>query len=350
MALSTKVTTLATLPQNTFLENLILRPDSSLLLTSITPPNLYLVPSTTSPSIPVLLHKFATAVTGIVSIAPDVFIISTGTHGTAGTAILHKLDMTAYNSSLPSPIDSISVSEVLKVPEALFLNGSTSLPNPEYPSILLADSLKGCIWRVDFPTLEDQPKLSTWLSHTALSKSRFEPEWAPWPGVNGIKYHAKTAFLYATNSEVGTFLRIKVDSKGSFAPVGEPQVISRKVVGDDLIVDQKGDFAYVTTNPNNTLMKVKLPGSDTNIKNELDVKVDLLAGGDNDDEFAGPTAVVWGQNEQELLVVTNGGMIKPVGGEVGYARVLKVELGGGGRGKGMFGRVVKLFSGCCGRR
>ena len=349
MALSTKVTTLATLPQNTFLENLILRPDSSLLLTAITPPNLYLVPSITTPSIPVLLHKFDTAVTGIVSIAPDVYIVSTGTHGTPDTAILYKLDMTAYNSSLPEPNDSVSITEVLKMPAALFLNGSTSVPNPDYPTILLADSLKGCIWRVDFPTLESQPKLSTWLSHATLAKTRFEPEWAPWPGVNGIKYHPKTGFLYATNSESGTLVRIKVDAKGSFAPIGEPQIISRKVVGDDLILDQKGDYGYVTTNPNNTLLRVKLPGPDVNMKNELDVKAEVIAGSDDDDEFAGPAAVIWGQNEQELLIVTNGGMIKPVGGEVGYARVLKVTLGDGGRGKGMPGWLAKLFS-CCGRR
>ena len=350
MAPSTKVTTLATLPQNTFLENLVLRPDASLLLTSITPPHLYLVPSTTAESTPKLLHKFANAVTGIVSIAPDVYIISTGIHGTPDTSVLYRLDMTAYKPSLPDPSDSISVTEVLKLPEALFLNGSTSLPTPEYPAILLADSLKGCIWRVDFPSSESQPKLSTWLSHSALSKTRFEPEWAPWPGVNGIKYHPGTGYLYATNSEVGTFIRIKVDTNGSFAPIGEPQVISRKVIGDDLIIDRKGEYAYVTTNPNNTLMKAKLPNKTVDLENELDVDVELLAGGDEDAVFAGPTAVVWDRSEKELLLVTNGGMIKPVGAEVGHARVLRVQLESEGRAKnGLHGLIAKLFS-CFGSR
>lgn len=40
-------------------------------------------------------------------------------------------------------------------------------------------------------------------------------------------------------------------------------------------------------------------------------------------------ACAWGRGEgRVLIVVTDGGLIEPVGGVVGVARVLRVEVGG----------------------
>ncbi|MCJ1251881.1 hypothetical protein MMC30_009119 [Trapelia coarctata] len=306
------ITTLTTFPPNTFLENLAIRHDNSILITTLNTNSLYLV----SPSSPtLLLHIFPHSAMGIVELSPDIFIISTSLHGSPNTAALYTLDMTSYSPSSPT---SYTVKHTLSIPPALFLNGSCLLPSSP-PSILLADSYTASIYRVSFPE-NGAPQFANWITHTLLAKTTTTPEGAAWPGVNGIKYHA--GYVYATSSEARIFVRIPVDLSNQTFSAGEPEVLMRGSPGDDFVIDPKGEVAYVCTNPNNSLVKIRVDGMGER-------GFETLVGGGADRVFAGPTACAWvrGKEGRVLVVVTNGGLIEPVGGVVEVARVLRVEVG-----------------------
>src|SRR5215469_13315098 len=104
-----KLTTVAVFPQNTFLENLAVRADDSILVTEI---------------------------------EPDVFYVNTSDPFTAHESFLHRLDLRDWH-----PGEPVHPETVLKFPrQAGGLNGSCLLA----PGVLvLADSLAGLIWRVD---------------------------------------------------------------------------------------------------------------------------------------------------------------------------------------------------------
>lgn len=312
---SPPVTTLATFPPNTFLENLAIRHDNSILITTLNTNSLYLLPAHSST--PLLLHTFPHSAMGIVELSPDIFIISTSLHGSPNSAALYTLDMTSYAPSSPT---SFTITYTLDIPPALFLNGSCLLPSSP-PSILLADSYTASIYRVTFPP-NAPPESSTWLTHPLLAKTTTTPEGAAWPGVNGIKYHA--GHFYATSSEARIFVRIPVDlASGTYSPLRDPEIIVRGTPGDDFAIDPEREVAYVTTNPNDSLIKISIAG-------EGERGFETLAGAGADRVFAGPTACAWGRGEGEvgrvLFVVTNGGLIEPVRA-VEVARVLRVEVG-----------------------
>ena len=226
------------------------------------------------------------------------------------------------------PTTSPTVTHFLSIPDALFLNGSTAL-GPS--TLLLADSTLGLIYRVDL-FKPDAPILDTWLSHPFLKKCLpLDPAWSGVPGVNGVRYSPDLHAVIVTNSERRLVLRIGVDEQ---ANPKTPEVIATGILGDDLAIDAEKQVAYITTHVTNSLVSVKLDALALEIEGEgavLTVKnSELVAGGMTDRVFAGSTACVWSRAEGEvgkvLYVTTEGGIVMPVGGETGVARVLRVEV------------------------
>ena len=306
-----KCTTIATFPPGTFLENLTVRNDGTLLVSDMLSGCIWYVDprgggEDTQSSIE-LVHKFeveaTVATTGEVSEAnrsqdtegshnayastpsaqaiirapmlnSDVFYVTSGIHGKSGTWYLYELDMSSFipqtRPDIPLGQDNYTRSATARgtarmrtlapIPAAVWLNGGTAINHHPSGTVILADSYQGRLYSYHTGTMQ----VHTWLEHALLKKVTTRP---PWPGVNGLQYH--NGQLYFTNSDRAILGRIKVFRAGdheagvpvsrSLGPDGgeggtEIQVLATGCSGDDLDIDNNGNI-YVATNPMNTVLK-----------------------------------------------------------------------------------------------
>src|SRR5215831_18064582 len=155
-----KLTTVAVFPQNSFLENLVVRADGSILVTEILQKQLwYIPPAAAVPAEPVLVHTFEQFTMGIVEAEPDVFYINSSDPFTAHKSYLHRLDLRHWHPGEPARAERVLAFDE----RAGGLNGSCLLA----PGVIvLADSLAGLIWRVDLPAaVGGTPAAQDWLQH-----------------------------------------------------------------------------------------------------------------------------------------------------------------------------------------
>ena len=112
------------------------------------------------------------------------------------------------------------------------LNGSCLVT----PNILLfADCLAGLIWRVDLAPdgLSARPRV--WLKRENMD---FEPKgiMPDQPGIDGLRYAAKTGFLDYTSTTQRLFIRVPVDPE-TYEPAGVPEFVSGGRMADDFVLD-----------------------------------------------------------------------------------------------------------------
>lgn len=330
--------TIATFPIGTFLENLAVRHDGTLLISNMTGGCIYhLNPHHPDPQSTIQeIHNFNTASpkddansqtdsaygSGYVAEAivesattPDLFYTFAGQHGTAGTWAMYSLDLRPFDPSASDPGTTIKVSKIAEIPSAVWLNGATLLP--KYNIVLVADSVLGVLYSVDLNTSE----VGLWLEDPLLGKVTSRP---PWPAVNGVQYFRNQVF--ATNSDAGIVLRASVDEKTGGFVEGSLAVVAEGLSGDDLAYDSEGN-AYIATNPNQTVVKLSGVGVGETVKAG---DWEAVVGGVDVKETAGPTAVAFGRTEEDcrsVYVVTTGGLVVAVGGELGSARVVRADVG-----------------------
>src|SRR5215471_5731536 len=119
------LTTMAVFPENSFLENLAVRADSSVLVTKILQKQLWYVPPVAGavPAEPVPVHTFDQFTMGIVEAEPDVFYVNTSDPFTAHKSYLHRLNLRQWTPGAP-----VRTETVLEFPgQAGGLNGSCLL-------------------------------------------------------------------------------------------------------------------------------------------------------------------------------------------------------------------------------
>jgi hypothetical protein len=310
-----KLRTVATFPENYFLENLAVRSDNSVLVTVLNQRELWYVPSTNGgkPVEPELLFRFPQAAMGIVETQPDVFHISVSDISTWKGSYLYRLDLNGWKTG-----GTVQPEPVLQFPQPIRgLNGSCAVA----PGVmLLADSWAGLIWRVDLNAADGRPKPKAWMAHESmrhLARSYYQD--VQLPGINGIQYSSKRGYLYFTASAKQLFMRVKVDPV-SFNPVGEVEVVGRGRF-DDFWIDEDAGVAYLAGHSLNTIDRLALdPGGETV----------SIAGNPFDDELIGPSAGHWGRGRQEYgrvaFITTDGGTATPPPGGARRARVLKAEF------------------------
>jgi hypothetical protein len=194
------------------------------------------------------------------------------------------------------------VEELVQLKEAALPNGITSLK----PGVLLvADSVKGLIWRVDIASRA----VSVWLTDALLGG--FKPEIKPAiPAVNGLKQHG--GYLYASNMSLNHFVRIKINADGS---AGAAQVYVKDVFADDFAIDAKGRI-FATTHAYNSVVRI-----------DPNRRVTVLGG--REQGLQGATALSIAKTaagKQELVVVTNGGVYVPPAWGVEDAKVVRLSV------------------------
>jgi len=275
---------IVTWPAGTFVENLLARPDGSVVVSVHSEGQLELIDAQGSRT---TLAQFDAGTTGLSAIGDELFV-SVGHPGQSNWAV-HALK--ADGSSRL----------VARVGQALFLNGSTPLDGH---TMLAVDSILGSVFWVDTQTGEH----GTWLEHEHFKKSTPEPMM---PGVNGIKKFGQ--YVYLSSTERALLLRTKVDDNGK---PGAVEVVAQRFVGDDFAFDVHGNL-YVTTHVHNQVQRLSPNGVRT-----------VVAG--VDEWMHGSTAVSFGRSVADahaLYVTTTGGILAPIDGRVREAKLVRLHLG-----------------------
>lgn len=274
-------------PVNTFLENLAIAPDGTIFVTN---------------------HE----VGQIVRITPDgnQQIHASVEGKVSGLAFTSNggLVATGWNADSIPVVSLITadgmVETLVKLPDAIFLNGITPLSDTQY---LAADSYRGAIWLIDIA----QPHSSIWLEHSLLARNSLE---SVIPAANGLKRFGK--FLYVSNTEKMLLLRIPIDMTNE---PGEPEIFVKQTNIDDFAFDVEGNL-YGATHIYNSVVKITPDGSTTIIAQA-------------EQGVVGSTAVAFGQTESDstaIYVVMNGGMFLPLPTGVLPANIVRLEVGKAG--------------------
>jgi sugar lactone lactonase YvrE len=274
-------------PVNTFLENLAIAPEGTIFVTN---------------------HEAGK----IVRITPDgnQQIHASVEGKVSGLAFTSNGDLVATGWNADSiPVISLitadgTVETLLKLPNAIFLNGITPLSETQY---LTADSYRGAIWLIDIA----QPHSSIWLEHSLLARGNSENVI---PAANGLKRFGN--FLYVSNTEKMLLLRIPL---GIANAPGEPEIFVEQTNIDDFAFDVEGNL-YGATHIYNSVVKITPDGSTTIIAQA-------------EQGVIGSTAVAFGQTQSDctaIYVVMNGGMFLPPPTGIVPANVVRLEVGKAG--------------------
>lgn len=273
-----------------WIENIAVRPNGQLLLTTYNDGRLYSLEPHAKNAVPKLVAQLphATALTGIVEIAPDIFAFAGGVFNITDYSFEHSSGQIALvNFAKCGENGAVSVNTVAKVPGAKLLNGLVALP--EHPdTVLSSDSKTGTIYRVD---------TVTGFVDVAFQDDRL----APSPdskliplGVNGLKIHK--GYLYLTNSGRLFFARIKITNDGDRA--GDIEMVTElpsnpPLVPDDFAIAKDGT-AYIAAHPDVVAM-ITPNGT-----------LSILAGGQSEVTLDTPTSVALSRDERTVFVVTGG--------------------------------------------
>ncbi|KAK1829944.1 hypothetical protein QBC39DRAFT_286332 [Podospora conica] len=297
---ATEVRNIFTFPKNTFIENIAVRANSKLLVTSMSVPDLFSIDPTVATPSASIVHTFpnCTGISGIAEITPDLFALVTGTWDLANTrAALGSLAVWTVDLTKSPP----RIRFITAVANSTILNGVAR--HPYNPALLMAaDSAAGAVWRIN---------LLTGASSVAFSSTLLLPTGTAMEGlhlgINGLR--SEGAFLYFTNSAQKFFGKVAVDLFGN--KIGNIQVISNStaagadVVYDDIALDLnpltgKG-HAWIASHPDYAVkVPVGLGGAQTVIKNAT--------------KLLNPTSAAFGRGsvkERRTLYVTNGGEFTP---------------------------------------
>jgi hypothetical protein len=313
------LTPVAYFPEQYFLENLAVRADGSVLITTVLQRELWLVPGPepTAEVSPVLVHTFDYPVMGIVETGPDVFVVCVTDGYATHQSYLARLDLGGW-----APGDPVSPEVIYTFDDRVrSLNGACLLG----PGVLaVADCFAGLIWRVDLADDGHGATARVWLADDTMA---FDPDSGvappPQPGVNGVRYGPKSGYLYYTSTAQQVFMRVPVDP-ATLDPAGHAEFVAAIDSTDDFCLDEDAGFAYVTRHRGNTLDRVPLePRHGSEVRH--------IAGDPFDPVLAGPSSAFWGRGPGDVgrvaYVTTDGGRTAPpADGIVRRAALLRVEL------------------------
>jgi hypothetical protein len=312
-----KLSIVARFPEGTFLENLAVRSDNSLLVSSLKAHEVWYVPpaQTHAEVKPALLCRFNHPPMSIVEPEPDIFYLCTSDGYATHVSSLYRIDLRDWK-----PGNEIKPEHVLEFPSQVrALNGSC-LVGPR--TILIADCFASLIWRVELSEDGHSASASIWLKHYSMlyHPGELKPEQ---PGVNGLRFSKKTSYLYYTSTVLKLFMRVRVDRQ-TLAPLGVPEYLGGDKMMDDFCIDENAGVAYVATHRENTIDRMSLEPD----RNEQRT---IVAGSPFNEVLVGPSSGAWGRAPGEAgrvaFFTTDGGTTAlPADGVLRTAKILRVEL------------------------
>ena len=208
------------------IENIAIRPNGKLLLTTITEPVLYTLDPSASNPIATVVHHFDgySGLAGITEVSPDLFAVVVGNYSVAEfRGIQGSFTIWTVNLNPTTPV----VKKVASLPAAQTLNGLTNLSST---LVLVADSAVGAVYSVD---------ITSGASKITIQDAKFQASAYIPLGINGI--HTRGSNLYYTNSAQNTYGMVPITAAGTAA--GPASVIATGPVGtfvDDFAFDIAG--------------------------------------------------------------------------------------------------------------
>ena len=283
-------------------ENLAVRHNGSILLTSLNVPGQLHSLNPFDGSDPVLVAEFPSvnSTLGIVETEKDRFYVLGNNFSLAATTLgpkAHTNRVFHVDFRNCGPEGRPTVTELVHLRRAHFLNGLTKFNNT---LLLAADSGLGAVWAIDTRSG------AAWIVAE-------DPLMAPIPlpngyseGINGI--HFRDGAVYFTNTQKRLFAELDLDKNAVAAGPAIHVATSKtemgeKVLWDDFAFDNAGN-AYVGTENGNSVQKVTARG-----------EVVVVAGNLNSTVLAEPTSASFGRTWRDrdiLYVATSGGLGYPV--------------------------------------
>ncbi|GKT44600.1 uncharacterized protein ColSpa_04781 [Colletotrichum spaethianum] len=247
----TNVTTLELVPGTQSLENIAVQRNGNILVTSVASSTLFGLSSRGEhPPIPVAQVPVVTGLLGITELEKDIFyVIGSNLTSTENSNGVWRVDLRDFQVSWNSTIlQPASVSLVAQVPSALQLNGMTRLSRNDTKNLLISDSSRGTIIRLDvdtgeYETVIKEPEMASLATGLGI-------------GVNGIRIHNND--LYFVSLDQGIFARVPI-SLASGVTIGPVETLASNITfGDDFALSDDGKQAYVATNGPHEVIGVDL--------------------------------------------------------------------------------------------
>lgn len=311
-----KIEVVAEFPKGYFLENLAVRPDGSILVSAMNKRELWCIPAPAQdlPVKPVLVHTFDLMVLNMVEDGEDIFYVTASDVYTTRESHLYRLDMRGWLTE-----KKVEPELILLFPEPkVGLNGSCLLA----PGVLLAAGITALIWRVDLPNAAESARARVWLKHDSMLNRPGEKK-PEQPGLNGLRFAARTGFLYYTSTSQNLMMRVPV-SPNTLEPADMPQFVAGGRYWDDFVLDEDAGIAYVATHRENTIDRVVM-AADGNRSGFA-----VAAGNPFTDLLVGPSSGVWrrgvGDYGRVAYFTTDGGTAQSPDGILRTAKVLRVTF------------------------
>jgi hypothetical protein len=297
-------------PNPTWFENIAVRHDGQILVTTISAPVLLQVdPSQKRDSITVASIPGATGILGIVELEKDVFYISAGdmSNVTATSLVfptkIWRVDMRPFRANQKGDIIRPSkLSLVADLSNTTFVNTLCRLGPKDNSAILISDSGAGHVLRLD---------IRTGVASVVISDPTMRSTIPGAAGVTGIHIHDSE--LFYANFAATTFLKMPI-SLTTGLPTGPPTLITNGTLIDDFTLSRDGKKAWAATNPRNSLIEIDIPSQ----------KFRAVAEGLN----ATSAALGRGRFDRDsVYFVTGGGLDFPLTNPgVSGGRVVKVDV------------------------
>ncbi|KAH7118135.1 hypothetical protein B0J13DRAFT_570559 [Dactylonectria estremocensis] len=242
------------------LENIAVRRNGDVLVTSVSSSTIFQVSTKNSyPPVAVAQIPSRNATLGIVELEQDIFYVAAADiSGSGGSENeIWKLDMRSLRLTEFGKVKHpATLTLSAKVPNAGLLNGMTRLAGIDNTHILVADSNGGNVIRVNVRTgkvavVQQHPTMSTIVGELGV-------------GINGI--HTFGNNLYYTNLDQKLFARVPISVSDGTA-TGDVDVISNGTLlnADDFALSRDGTTAWITENGGNALIEVDILSKTTRV-------------------------------------------------------------------------------------
>lgn len=273
----------ASWPEGTFIENLAILDDGSIVVSVLSEARLDRIARGERQT----LVQFDAPATGLV-------VIEGALYAAVGELGQGPIQIVRVEPS------SARAEAVVTVSGAVFLNGLTRLQNR---ILVSTDSHQGRIYLIDLDGATSQ----IWCEDLRLTPS---PEADFLPGANGIKRFGD--YLYVSSNSRALLFRIPI--RDSVA--GALELVAQRLRVDDFAFDVQGNL-YLTTHIGHTLDRLTLTGERTSIAGVQE-------------GMAGSTACAFGRlpaDRHRLYVTTTGGIYGPPDGRLEAAKLVRLDVG-----------------------
>ncbi|KAH6962748.1 hypothetical protein DER45DRAFT_609087 [Fusarium avenaceum] len=221
-------------------ENLALRRNGDILITSVASPKLHLISSDRKYA-PVVVAEVPhyTGLLGIVEMQKDLFyVVASNLTGATSSNAIWQVDLRKFVLSTHGSIVQPALTTIIaELPLARQANGLSRITSHDDSHFLFSDSMEGTVSRFNIHTGKSQIVIKDPIMKPTTSGIGV--------GVNGV--HTLGEYLYFSSFDQGVFARVPISPIA--LATGPVEILARDITfGDDFALSPSGAYAYLATN------------------------------------------------------------------------------------------------------